>query len=172
MSENVLDDFINKKKDESVYVSLQDNESIKVIRLRDIKLFSKPGYNGELKETLRLIVDVDTESGVRTKNFDNSTASFANELKEKRVTLGSSFVLTRRGTLTQTKYHISNVADSNGAAVAPAPTATPAVAAVAAAAPAPVAAAPAPVAPAAAPEAVAPVAPAPTAQPVAPTQVV
>jgi hypothetical protein len=134
---NILDSFINKKKEESVYVSLEDGESVKVLKLRDIKMFTKPGFNGELKESLRLIVEVDTSDGVRVKNFDNSTARFANELKDKGVTLGSSFVLTRHGVQTNTRYEISQVKDASGNPVAPKATVTPqAAAASAAAAPA------------------------------------
>lgn len=115
---NVLDTFLDKKKAESVYVSLEDGESVQVARLRDIKAFTKPGFSGELKECLRLIVDVDTVEGMKTKNFDNSTARFANELREKGVSIGSSFKITRQGVQTNTRYTISDVKSADGTPVA------------------------------------------------------
>ena len=125
MSNNVLDSFLNKKKAESVYVSLEDGESIRISKLREIKMFTKPGFSGELKEALRLIVDVETPEGIKTKNFDNSTARFANELREKNVGIGSSFTITRNGVQTNTRYSISDVKSADGAAVAPSAPATP-----------------------------------------------
>lgn len=123
---NVLDSFLDKKKAESVYVSLSDGESARVLKLRDIKMFTKPGFNGELKECLRLIVDVDTVEGVKTKNFDNATARFANELREKNVGMGSSFTITRNGEQTNTRYTISDVKSAEGVSVAPSAPAIPA----------------------------------------------
>lgn len=122
MNNNVLDSFLDKKKAESVYVSLADGESVQVLKLKDIKMFTKPGFNGELKECLRLIVE--TKDGI--KNFDNATARFANELREKKVGMGCSFVITRNGLQTNTRYTISDVKSADGASVAPAAPATPA----------------------------------------------
>lgn len=159
MSDNILDSFITKKKDESVYIGLEDGQSVKIVKLRDIKMFTKPGFNGELKESLRLIVEVDTSEGIRIKNFDNSTARFANELKEKGVTIGSSFFITRHGLQTNTRYDISQVKDAAGNPVAPKAPVTPQEAAAAAvgsaSTPSTAPAAPAPVAPPSTPAATA-----------------
>lgn len=119
---SVLDSFIAKKNAESVFLSLADGESVRILKLKDIKAFTKPGFNGELKECLRLIVDVETVEGLKTKNFDNATARFANELRDKGVQIGSSFTLSRAGEQTNTRYSISEVTLANGAAV-PAPAA-------------------------------------------------
>lgn len=123
MSNNVLDGFIAKKNAESVFLSLKDGESVRVLKLKDIKAFTKPGFNGELKECLRLIVDVETVEGIKTKNFDNATARFANELRDKSVQIGSSFTISRAGEQTNTRYTISDVKLADGSAV-PAPAAT------------------------------------------------
>lgn len=125
MSNNVIDSFLNKKKAESKFVSLNDGESVHVLKLREIKTFTKPGFDGELKEALRLVVDVETVAGIVTKWFDNSTARFANELVEKGVAIGASFDITRSGVQTNTRYSISNVVGGT-APVAPATPATPA----------------------------------------------
>lgn len=127
---NVLDSFLDKKKAESAFLTLQDGESAKVVRLQKIDAFKKPGFQGgELQECLRLIVDVETTEGIRTKNFDNTTARFANELIEKKVEIGSSFILTRTGEQFNTRYTVSDVKKADGTPVAasetPAPTATP-----------------------------------------------
>lgn len=127
---NVLDSFINKKKAESAFLSLADGESAKIVNLRKIDTFKKPGFKGgELQECLRLVIDVDTSEGVKTKNFDNPTARFANELIEKKVEIGGSFVLTRTGEQFNTRYSVSEVKKADGTPVAasatPAPTATP-----------------------------------------------
>lgn len=119
MSNNVLDSFINKKKAESAFLSLQDGESVRVAVLRKIDTFKKPGFKGgELQECLRLVVDVETSEGIRTKNFDNPTARFANELIEKKVEIGGSFTLTRTGEQFNTRYTISDVKTKDGVAVA------------------------------------------------------
>ena len=121
MSETI-NDFINKKKDESVFISLTDGESINIMYLREIKVVNKLGFGGEEKEVLRLVVDVNTASGVKTKTFDNGTQRFATELQEKKVQIGSSFTITRTGLQTKTRYTISNV--GTGAMAAPAPVAS------------------------------------------------
>lgn len=125
---DTINDFIGKKKDESVFVALQDGESVTVLRLREIKIVNKLGFGGEEKEVLRLVVDVDTQTGIRTKTFDNGTQKFAQELQEKKVSIGSSFTITRTGMQTKTRYNISNVVASTSPAeapVAPAPQSAP-----------------------------------------------
>lgn len=108
---DLINDFIGKKKDESMFISLGDGESVKVLRLREIKVVQKLGFGGEEKEVLRLVVDVDTPNlGIKTKTFDNGTQRFAQELQEKKVTIGSSFTLTRTGIQTKTRYTVSEVA--------------------------------------------------------------
>lgn len=106
---NVLDSFINKKKAEARYITLGDGESIKVLKLKELKPFTKPGWSGEEKEVIRLIVDVETSEGAREKFFDNGTQRFAQELREKGVEIGSSFVITRAGLQTKTRYTVSDV---------------------------------------------------------------
>jgi len=104
---NILNTFIEKKKAESPFVTLDDGESIKVLKLKEMKMITKSGFAGEEKEVLRLIIDVETSEGSREKNFDNGTQKFAQELIDNGVTIGSSFVITRDGLLTKTKYTIS-----------------------------------------------------------------
>jgi hypothetical protein len=109
---DLLDNFINKKKAESIFVSLEDGESIKVLNLREIKSVQKAGFGGEEKTVLRLVVDVETSEGIKTKHFDNGTQRFATELRDKGVNIGSSFVITRNGQQTKTRYTISGMSDS------------------------------------------------------------
>lgn len=109
MSDNILDSFISKKKAESTFVSLEDGESCRVVKLKEIKMVTKAGFGGEEKEVLRLVVDVETTDGIRNKNFDNGTQRFAQELREKKVTIGSAFTVTRHGLQTKTRYEISDV---------------------------------------------------------------
>ena len=126
MSDNVLDSFVNKKKAESAFLSLADGESAVITNLRKIDTFKRPGFKGgELQECLRLVVDVETSEGVKTKNFDNPTARFANELIEKQVKIGGSFVLTRTGEQFNTRYNVSDVKNADGTPVAPLAPATP-----------------------------------------------
>lgn len=105
---DVLNSFIDKKKAESPFISLGDGESIDV-KLKEVKMFSKAGFNGDLVDVLRLIVDVNTSEGVKQKTFDNGTARFANALRDAKIGVGSSFTLTRHGLQTQTRYDITNV---------------------------------------------------------------
>lgn len=112
---DLINNFIDKKKDESAFISLGDGESIQIARLREIKIVNKLGFGGEEKEVLRLVVDVDTASGMKTKTFDNGTQRFAQELQDKKINLGTSFLLTRTGLQTKTRYTISNIAVSTSA---------------------------------------------------------
>lgn len=109
MSNNILDSFISKKKAESVFMSLKDGESCRVVELKEIKPVTKAGFDGKEKEVLRLIINVETTEGLKSKNFDNGTARFAQELREKGVDIGSGFTITRHGLQTKTRYEISDV---------------------------------------------------------------
>lgn len=140
MSENLLDSFLDKKKAESAFLSLEDGESCRVNRLKDIKLVTKAGFGGEEKEVIRLVCEVETSEGTRDKSFDNGTQRFAKEMQEKGVTIGSSFVITRTGLQTKTRYTLSEVSN---------PTSTPASAPASAPATAPSAPTVAPSAPSA-----------------------
>lgn len=123
MSENILDKFMQKKKDDSVFISLADGESIVIKKLKDIKLVTKAGFAGEEKEVIRLKCEVETSQGIRDKDFDNGTARFAKEMQDKGVKIGVGFTLTRAGQQTKTRYTISDVV---GAKTAPVTEGTPA----------------------------------------------
>lgn len=105
---DILGGFINKKKSESPFLGLADGETAIVKTLREIKLVNKSEF-GEEKEVLRLICDVETTAGIRTKSFDNGTARFAKELQEKGVKPGCGFTITRTGQQVKTRYAISAV---------------------------------------------------------------
>lgn len=132
---------MKKKKAESEFLTVEDGESVKIKSLREIKLVTKTGFGGEEKEVVRLVVDVDTDEGVRTKKFDNGTQRFAQELEAKGVDVGCSFTLSRAGQQTKTRYTVSDVAKAGGA-VAPATAPAPASAVAPASAPATPAATP------------------------------
>lgn len=106
---DVLDGFVNKKKADSAFISLNDGESIVITKLKDIKAVTKSGFGGEEKDVLRLKCEVQTSEGLRDKDFDNGTLRFATEMKEKGVVLGCGFTLTRIGLQTKTRYNISDV---------------------------------------------------------------
>lgn len=106
---DILGGFIDKKKAESAFVSLEDGESIVIKKLKDIKLVTKAGFGGEEKEVLRLKCEVETSEGNRDKDFDNGTQRFAKEMQEKGVTIGCGFTLTRTGQQTKTRYTVSAV---------------------------------------------------------------
>ena len=106
---DILGGYIRKKKADSVFLSLEDGESVVVKQLKDIKLVTKAGFGGEEKEVLRLVVEVETSEGTREKNFDNGTQRFAQELQEKGVKVGNGFTITRTGLQTKTRYTVSDV---------------------------------------------------------------
>lgn len=125
---SVVDDFAAKKKAESVFLSLEDGDTVKVLILKDIKPISKTGFGGEEKEVLRLKCVVETSEGARDKDFDNGSLKFVQEMQDKGVTIGSSFKITRTGVQTKTRYTISEVVNPvsiSSASTAPA-VATPA----------------------------------------------
>ena len=117
---NTVDDFLEKKRAESQFLSLEDAESVRVLRLTDVKCVTKAGYGGEEKSVLRLKCLVDTSEGQRIKDFDNGTARFAKEMQEKGIVIGSKFTITREGTMTKTKYHISEVVNEGSTSTHPA----------------------------------------------------
>ena len=88
-------------------------------------MITKVGFGGDEIECMRYVCVVETEYGDKEKNFDNSSNRFAKECKEKGVTIGSSFVITRDGEGPKTRYNVTDVVT---------PTATPAQATAAAAA--------------------------------------
>ena len=106
---NILDGFIDKKKAESAFLSLEDGESVRIEKLKEIKLITKAGFGGDEKEVLRLVCEVNTSSGLREKNFDNGTQRFAKELADKGVDIGAAFTITRAGQQTKTRYTVSDV---------------------------------------------------------------
>lgn len=115
---DLITNFIDKKKADSVFISLEDGETIVIKKLKDIKLVTKAGFGGEEKDVLRLVCEVDTAQGAREKTFDNGTQRFAKELQDKGVKPGLGFSLTRTGQQTKTRYTISNV---TGGATPPVP---------------------------------------------------
>jgi len=117
---NLIGGFIQKKKDDSPFLSLTDGESAVIKKLKDIKLVTKAGYGGEEKEVLRLKCEVETSDGTRDKDFDNGTARFATELQEKGVKIGCGFTLTRVGQQTKTRYVVSAVVGGEETPAAPA----------------------------------------------------
>jgi hypothetical protein len=121
---NPIDSFLDKKRAESPYISLEDGDSVKIMKVKDIKLVTKVGFSGEEKDVLRLKCEVETTEGIRDKDFDNGSNSFAKELQDKGVVVGSSFVLTRTGEQVKTRYTISEVSNP-GATPAPAPEVVP-----------------------------------------------
>lgn len=104
-----LDSFISKKAAESPYIQLIDGDSIAVKTLKSIKPITKVGFAGEEVECLRYTCIVETEFGDKIKNFDNASAKFAKEIREKGAVVGSSFTLSRAGEKTKTVYTISDV---------------------------------------------------------------
>lgn len=113
-----LDSFINKKDAESPFLSLLDGESMRVKKLESVKMITKVGFGGDEVECMRYACIVETEYGDKKKNFDNSSARFAKEMKEKGVVVGSSFTITRDGEGPKTRYNITDVV------IPPAPTAS------------------------------------------------
>ena len=116
----VLDQFYQRKKDDSAYISLEDGQSVKV-KVKKIKTITKIGWDGEEVEVLRLVCDVETANGVKEKFFDNGSLRWAKELRDHKVVEGSAFTITRDGEGPQTSYDISDAVNpetgmSNGAA--------------------------------------------------------
>lgn len=111
---NVYNLFLEKKKADSPFISLKDGESITIKELKNIEIIKKAGFaGGDEKDALRLTVDVETSEGIREKSFDNRTQKFAQELADKNVEVGDSFLLVRAGMTTKTRYIISNLVKKN-----------------------------------------------------------
>ncbi len=109
MQEDVIGSFVAAKKADSTFVSLEDRESCRVLKLTDIKRVTKAGFGGEEKEVLRLVCQVETINGPKMQNFDNGTQRFAKELVDNKIKIGDSFTIRREGLQTKTRYLISDV---------------------------------------------------------------
>ena len=125
---SIVDSFLEKKKAESNFVSLDDQEILSVEKLVEIKSVIKTDIAGKEKDALRLVCDVVTSIGIVRKNFDNSTGFFAKQLiekgvvdKEGKVAVGCSFNIKRVGKKgdNQTKYYVSDVVLPGNVATAP-----------------------------------------------------
>ena len=114
---NLIGSFINKKKAESAFLTIEDGEN-QAVTVREIKAITKTGFGGEEKEVIRLVVDVMTDVGLKIKNFDNGTQRFAQELADNKIDVGSKFTISRTGQQTKTRYTISNVINPGGTPVA------------------------------------------------------
>lgn len=124
---NTLESFIQKKKDESSYITLDNGESVRV-KLTEMKLITKVGFNGDEVEVMRYVVEVPTANGVKLKYFDNKTRKFAEEVFAKGIGVGDKFTLTREGDGPKTKYIISDVESAKmGGSTAPAQISVPTV---------------------------------------------
>ena len=110
---DVLNQFYQKKKDDSSYISLEDGQSVKV-KVKKIKTIVKPGSDGEEVEVLRLVCEVITDSGPKEKFFDNGSMRWAKELRDHKVVEGSAFTVTRDGEGPQTAYDVSDVVNPTG----------------------------------------------------------
>jgi hypothetical protein len=117
---DILGGFIEKKKAESIFLSLQDGESVVIKNLKDIKPAMKAGYDGKDKEVLNFTVEVETSEGLREKLFQNGTQRFAKELQDKGVQPGCGFTLARTGQQAKTRYTVSNVTGKAAPVAAPA----------------------------------------------------
>lgn len=106
---NVYELFLDKKKADSPFISLKDTESIQIKKLKNIEIVRRAGFNGEEKDVLRLTCDIETSDGVKEKTFDNGTQKFAQELADKNVEVGDSFMLIRSGLMSKTRYIISGL---------------------------------------------------------------
>jgi len=106
---DIISSFIDKKKANSKFLSLEDGETVVIKKLKDINLVTKTGFGGEEKEVIRLKCEVETSDGISDKDFDNGTQRFAQELQDKGVGVNCGFHLTRNGQQTKTRYTISNV---------------------------------------------------------------
>ena len=76
---NALEGFINKKKADSLFLSLQDGESVIIQKLISITPNTKPGFDGKPKDVLDFVLEVETSEGLKEKLFQNGTARFAQE---------------------------------------------------------------------------------------------
>lgn len=117
---DLINGFLDKKKAESPFLSIEDGESVKVVQLKDIREATVAGYGGEQKNVLRLVCEVETILGLRDKNFDNGTQRFAKELQEKKVSIGDGFVITRNGLQAKTRYTITDITKGGAKGAAPA----------------------------------------------------
>lgn len=112
-----LTTFITKKKSDSEYIALEDGEKVKIIKLLEIKAVTKAGFNGDEKDVLRLVCQVDTPYGVKSKKFDNGTNRFALHLRDLKIRVGNGFTITRIGLGAKTRYEVSDIVEPSSESI-------------------------------------------------------
>lgn len=80
-----------------------------IVMVRSVKATRAQNPQGEDYAVFKLQVDVETEDGISTKEWNISSETLVDTLEEKGVDIGSSFTVLKSGEGYQTKYVISNV---------------------------------------------------------------
>lgn len=107
---DVLQQFVNKKEADSQFLSLPNHgDSALITKVIGIEVIEKLDYNKELKDTLKLTLEVATSEGTRTKIFENTSKRFADALIQSGVKEGMGFKIIRDGLGADTRYVITDV---------------------------------------------------------------
>jgi len=107
---DILQQFSDKKEADSQFLSLPgDGDSAVIKKVVGIEVIEKLDFNKELKDTLKLTLEVETTEGVRTKFFEQTSKRFADSLIKSGVKEGSGFKIIRDGLGADTRYIITDV---------------------------------------------------------------
>ena len=93
MANPILEEFQDKKRAESDFITLSDDGEKASGLVKDIKRLSKIGFGGKEVEVIRL--EIETKDGI--KNFDKGSKQWIDELVKKEVDVGTNITIIRHG---------------------------------------------------------------------------
>lgn len=85
------------------------NVPTNITRVRSIKATRATNPDGDEYAVFKIAVDVEGDDGVLTKEWNISSETLVETLKDKGVDVGSSFTVLKTGEGFHTKYQVSNV---------------------------------------------------------------
>ena len=101
--------FSKDKKDLDPTFKPETNIPANIVGVRSILATRAQNPSGEDYAIFKMEVDIKTEDGIRTKEWNISSEALVDTLADKGVDIGSSFTVLKTGEGFNTKYSISNV---------------------------------------------------------------
>lgn len=114
--------FSKDKKELDPNFKPETNIPAKISIVRKIDATRMKNPDGDEYAVFKLVVDIESEDGILTKEWNISSEGLVATLEDKGVDIGSSFTVCKKGEGFQTKYEVTNVV--NKAPAAPAQTGT------------------------------------------------
>lgn len=104
--------FSKDKKELDPNFKPETNIAADIARVRSVTATRMQNPAGDDYAVFKMVVDVEGEDGVITKEWNISSETLVDTLIEKGIDVGSSFTVMKTGEGFKTKYSITNVKNS------------------------------------------------------------